>query len=361
MRLLRLQAASFRNLGAEVLDVDAPFVAFVGPNGQGKTNWLEAVAALGTLRSFRTTRTAELLRFGTREAMVEGLVQSDGMTRRYRIAWGEGERTLRREDRTIDAVSWLRSFRAAWFVPGDVAPIRGEPALRRSMLDRAALTLEPSYLSLAQQFRRCLEHKAALLRTGAADGPTLDAVDAQLAGLAVRVTARRTDTVAQMAPHFRSFYEAFGGREDASVRYRPHATGDEEALLQKLYAARVQERDLRRPLVGPHRDDLEFSLQGHAARTYASQGQARSVVLAWKLAELACATAGEADGAPLFLVDDLGSELDPERTARLVRVVSGMGAQVFVTTTDPRFLPKTTVDVRVFEVEGGVARPAPGG
>jgi DNA replication and repair protein RecF len=229
------------------------------------------------------------------------------------------------------------------------------------MLDRAALTLEPSYLSLAQQFRRCLEHKAALLRTGAADGPTLDAVDAQLAGLAVRVTARRTDTVAQMAPHFRSFYEAFGGREDASVRYRPHATGDEEALLQKLYAARVQERDLRRPLVGPHRDDLEFSLQGHAARTYASQGQARSVVLAWKLAELACATAGEQDGAPLFLVDDLGSELDPERTARLVRVVSGMGAQVFVTTTDPRFLPKTTVGVRVFEVEAGVARAASGG
>lgn len=354
MKLLRLQAASFRNLGSEVLDVDAPFIAFVGPNGQGKTNWLEAVAALGTLRSFRTARTAELLRFGAREAMVEGLVHSDGMTRRYRIAWSEGERSLRREDRTVDAVNWLRSFRAAWFVPGDVAPIRGEPAMRRSMMDRAALTLEPSYLSLAQQFRRCLEHKSALLRTGQADGPTLDAVDAQLAGLAVRVVARRTDTVASMAPHFRRFYESFGGNEDATVRYRPHTTGDEESLLQKLFAARVQERDLRRPVIGPQRDDLEFSLQGHPARSYASQGQARSLVLAWKLAELACASTG--DEAPLFLVDDLGSELDPERTARLVQVVSGMGAQVFVTTTDPRFLPKTPGDLRVFSVEAGVAR-----
>lgn len=358
MRLLRVQAVSFRNLGADVLDVDAPFVAFVGPNGQGKTNWLEAVATLGTLRSFRTARTAELLKFGAREAMVEGLVESDGMTRRHRIAWAEGERTLRREDRTVDAVTWLRGFRAAWFVPGDVAPVRGEPALRRSMLDRAALTLEPAYLSLAQQYRRCLEHKAALLRAGSADGPTLDAVDAQLAGLAVRVVARRTDTVAQMSKQFSTFYESFGGREEVSVRYRPHAVGDAEVLLQKLFAARSQEREQRRPLVGPHRDDLEFSLQGHLARNYASQGQARSVVLAWKLAELACASTGSE--APIFLVDDLGSELDPERTARLVRVVGGMGAQVFVTTTDSRFLPKTSVDIKVFSVEAGLARAVPG-
>ncbi|GDX81352.1 DNA replication and repair protein RecF [Deltaproteobacteria bacterium] len=356
MRLLRVQAQSFRNLGAEVLDVDAPFVAFCGPNGQGKTNWLEAIAALGTLRSFRTSKNAELLRFGAQEAMVEGLVSSDGMTRRYRVAWKDGERTLRREDRVVDAVGWLRSFRAAWFVPGDVAPIRGEPALRRAMLDRAALTLEPSYLSLAQQLRRCLDHKAALLRPGNADGPTLDAVDAQLAGLSVRVIARRTETVAQMAPHFRAFYEAFGGAEDAAVRYRPFATGDAEQLLQRMLAARPQERDLRRALVGPHRDDLEFQLQGRPARAFASQGQARSLVLAWKLAELACARTG--DETPLFLIDDLGSELDPDRTARLVRVVSELGAQVFVTTTDARFLPKGKEELRIFNVEAGVARLA---
>ncbi len=353
MRLLRVQAQSFRNLGAEVLDVDAPFVAFCGPNGQGKTNWLEAIAALSTLRSFRTNKNAELLRFGAQEAMVEGLVDSDGMTRRYRVAWKDGERSLRREDRVVDAVGWLRSFRAAWFVPGDVAPVRGEPALRRAMLDRAALTLEPSYLSLAQQLRRCLEHKAALLRPGNADGPTLDAVDGQLAGLSVRVIARRTETVAQMAPHFRSFYEAFGGAEDAAVRYRPFVTGDAEQLVQRMLAARPQERDLRRSLVGPHRDDLEFQLQGRPARAFASQGQARSLVLAWKLAELACARTS--DETPLFLVDDLGSELDPDRTARLVRVVSELGAQVFVTTTDARFLPKGTEELRIFNVEAGIA------
>ena len=358
MRLLRLQAQSFRNLAAEVLDVDAPFVAFCGPNGQGKTNWLEAVAALGTLRSFRTTKNAELLRFGAREAMVEGLVRSDDMVRRYQVAWKEGERTLRREERVVDAVGWLRSFRAAWFVPGDVAPIRGEPALRLAMLDRAALTLDPSYLSLAQQHRRCLEHKAALLRMGNADGPTLDAIDAQLAGLSVRVVARRTETVARMSEEFRNFYASFGGLEGALVKYRPFLTGDADQFAERIFAARSQERELRRVLVGPHRDDLEFLLEGRSARAFASQGQARSIVLAWKLAELACARTGQ--DTPLFLVDDLGSELDPDRTARLVRVVSELGAQVFVTTTDERFLPKATSELRIFSVEAGVARRTSG-
>lgn len=354
MRVMRLHAQGFRNLGTEVLDVDAPFVAFVGANGQGKTNWLEAVAALGTLRSFRTSRTAELIRFGATEAMVEGSVDSDGMIRRYRVAWANGERSLRREERTVDAVTWLRSLRAAWFVPGDVLPIRGEPGLRRAMLDRAALTLDPSYLSLAQLHRRCLEQKTALLRAGQADGPTLDAVDAQLAGLSVRVVARRLETVARMSPHFKRFYEEFGGPEEPVVRYRPHVSGDEEFVLEKMLAARVQEREQRRVLVGPHRDELEFSLLGRLVRAYASQGQARSVVLAWKLAELAAARTG--DDAPLFLVDDVGSELDPGRTARLVQVVRSLGAQVFVTTTDRRFLPDDLVETRIFEVAAGVAR-----
>ena len=354
MRLLRVQTAGFRNLVAGTIDVDAPTVVFCGANGQGKTNFLEAIGILGTLRSFRTARTPELVRHGELEATVEGQADSDGLVRRFTWQWRDGARTTRREDRAVDAVAWLRSLRAAYFVPSDVAPIRGEPALRRAMLDRAALTIDPSYLSVAQQLRRVIDQKSALLRAGNADGPTLDAIDAQLAGLTVRVVARRTDTVAVMEPHFQRFHAAFAGVEDARVRYRPNLVGDVDHLLQKLAAARVQERQLRRLLVGPQRDDLDFTLQGRSARHYASQGQARSVVLSWKLAELASAR-GEGE-TPLFLVDDVGSELDPERTARLVRTLGTLGAQVFLTTTDRRYLPDGLDGVRVFDVEAGVAR-----
>lgn len=355
MRLLRVQTAGFRNLVSGTIEVNAPNVVFCGPNGQGKTNWLEAIGILGTLRSFRTARTPELLLHGAIEASVEGVAESDGLTRRFRWGWREGVRQITREDRAIDAVAWLRSLRAAYFVPSDVGQVRGEPALRRAMLDRAALTIEPSYLSVAQGLRRVIEQKAALLRSGNADGPLLDAVDAQLAGLAVRVVARRAETVAVMEPHFRRFHAAFASSEEARVRYRPSLEGDVDSVMQKLAAARPAERQLRRLQVGPQRDDLDFGLSGRSARQYASQGQARSIVLSWKLAELASAR-GEGE-TPLFLVDDLGSELDPDRTARLVRTLGTLGAQVFMTTTDRRFLPEGLADTLVFDVAAGVARP----
>ena len=359
MRLLRLSVTGFRNLAPAVIDVDAPIVAFCGPNGQGKTNWLEAVGVLGTLRSFRTSRPAEMVRHGALEASVEGQVFSDAQHRRFSWGWRDGARALRREEKTVDALGWLRGLRASYFVPSDVAIVRGEPALRRALLDRATLTVEPSYLALAQSLRRALDQKAALLRTGHADGPTLDALDGQLAALVARVVARRSDTVAAMLGPMKDFHASFAGGEVASVRYRPNLPGDAETVLRALHAARSAERESRRLQVGPQRDDLELLVDGKPARAYASQGQARSLVLSWKLAELASA---RVDGqTPLFLVDDVGSELDPERTARLVHTLGTLGAQVFLTTTDRRYLPVGIDGQRLYQVEAGVARPVAGG
>jgi DNA replication and repair protein RecF len=127
---------------------------------------------------------------------------------------------------------------------------------------------------------------------------------------------------------------------------------------ERLARQRVQERQLARPLGGPQRDDLAFAVEGKVARAYASQGQARSVVLAWKLAELEVAR--EVGEAPLFLLDDLGSELDPGRTARLVGLLGSLGVQIFLTTTDARYVPRDAVsgEVRVLRVAGGAAATA---
>lgn len=349
MKLLRVATQNFRNLAPAAVEVDAPLVVFWGPNGQGKTNWLEAVAVLGTLRSFRTARPAEMVRWGEDRALVEGLAESEEMTRRFVWEQGEGGRGLRREDRPVDAIRWLGSLRAAYFVPSDTAPIRGEPALRRQVLDRAALTLDPSYLLLARDLRRVLDQKAALLRMGP-DRAALDVLDAQLAEVGAQVVAARSRTVERMCGPFQSFYVAFGGEEGAAVRYRPQVA---DGFAAALAEARPREIDARRPLVGPHRDDLQFQLQGRPARAFASQGQARSLVLAWKLAELAAAR--ELGETPLFLLDDLGSELDPGRTERLVDVLATLGAQVFVSTTDRRFIPAGVARGLFYRVEGGLA------
>ena len=347
MRIQRVQTQNFRNLPSGVIDVDAPLVVFTGANGQGKTNWLEAIGVLGTLRSFRTARAAEMVAWGEQRATVEAAGSSEGMTRTWSWSFGEGARDLRRDDRAVEAIGWLSSMRATFFVPGDVALVRGEPALRRAVLDRAVLTLRPSYLAPARDLRRVLEHKAALLRTGSADIDALDALDDQLATLADIVTRARAETVARMADAFQASHAAFGGGEEVSVTYRPWSDGDVRGWLADHRGA---ERAARRVLGGPQRDDLAFLVHGQPARAYASQGQARSLVLAWKLAELEAAREG--GETPLFLLDDLGSELDPVRTARLVDRVRSLGAQVFVTTTDVRYLPGS--EARVFHVSSGV-------
>lgn len=360
VKLLRIAVAGFRNLPRSTLDVDAPLVAFVGDNGQGKTNWLEAVGVLGTLRSFRTSRSAELVAWGGVRAEVDGVVQAEGMVRTLSWSFGDGARTLRRDDRPVDAVTWLSSFRATYFVPGDIAPVRGEPALRRALLDRAVLAIRPAYLAVARDYKRVLDHKSALLRSGRASDAELDVFDAQLAPLGALVTTTRAEVVAAMGTAFERAYEAFAGAERARVVYEPWLGQGDEATLHARYAERLArqragERQAGRVLGGPQRDDLSFTVADRSARAFASQGQARSVVLAWKLAELEAARAvGE---APLFLLDDLGSELDPGRTARLVGLLGSLGVQIFLTTTDARYVPRDTVtgDVRVFHVAGGVA------
>ncbi|MDP2314512.1 MAG: DNA replication and repair protein RecF [Pseudomonadota bacterium] len=362
MKLLRLSVSGFRNLPREVLDVDAPLIAFVGDNGQGKTNWLEAVGVLGTLRSFRSPRAAELLAWGGARAEVEGVVQAEGMVRTLSWSFGEGARTLRRDDRPVDAVTWLSSFRATYFVPGDIAPVRGEPALRRALLDRAVLAIRPGYLALARDFKRVVDHKSALLRSGRASDDELDVYDAQLAPLGAAVTSTRAEVVAAMGAAFERAYTAFAGTETATVTYEPWlGEGDEPTLAaryaERLARGRAGERQMGRVLAGPQRDDVAFAVGGRSARAFASQGQARSVVLAWKLAELEAARAvGE---APLFLLDDLGSELDPGRTARLVGLLGSLGVQIFLTTTDARYVPRDTVagEARLLRVVAGVARP----
>lgn len=363
MQLTRLRVSGFRNLPEAVVELDAPLVAFVGDNGQGKTNWLEAIGMLGTLRSFRTARSAELVAWGATRATVEGVVRAEDMVRTLSWSFGEGAQRLRRDDRPVDAVRWLSSFRATHFVPGDVAPVRGEPALRRALLDRAVLAVRPDYLAVARDHRRLLDHKAALLRSGRATDAELDVLDAQLAPAGAAITLARAETVQAMDRAFVRIYETFGGAEGAEARYESWLGADADlGTLSTRYAERLarqrgQERATQRTGGGPQRDDLALSVAGHAARAFASQGQARSLVLAWKLAELEAARAvGE---APLFLLDDLGSELDPGRTARLVAYLRSLGVQIFLTTTDARFVPHDAVDgeVRLHRVRAGALVP----
>ncbi|MCB9669883.1 MAG: DNA replication and repair protein RecF [Alphaproteobacteria bacterium] len=340
MRFTRLVARGFRNLEPFDLPLDAPFVVLHGENAQGKTNTLEALWYATTLRPLRGHRPAELL--GWDAPLMEVAVWSDrdGIVRHRRVQLEGGQRGLTLDGkRCNDLSAWFEDLRAIAFTPADGEVIMGGPELRRRWVDRAAFTARPAHLDIVRAYQRALVNKAATLRADRPDPTVLDVLDEQLASLGARLTARRADLLAELAPHVRQMVSTLAGQpSDVTLALRTAARGtsvDERAaaLREAFGAARRAELRRRRTLVGPQIDDVVVRLQGQLARRYASRGQVRTLVLALKLAELVAAR--ERGVVPVFLLDDLSSELDRARTGRLVGLLGDLGAQVVVTTTDP--------------------------
>jgi len=372
VRLVRLEVADWRNLSAATLETDARFVVLHGDNAQGKTNLLEAVWTLATLRSFRDSKVQRLVKHGCDATRVDGVASGDYGRRRLR--WGRSNantpsRTLQMDGQNIRQLrDWFAVLRAVLFCPQHSAIIRGGPVERRAFVDRAAFTMRPAHLDVVRQYSRVLRHKAALLRSSSPPKAQIEAWNAQLAVLGGRLAARRSEALADLTGPFVAAHAAIAGRAAGTARLRLRGVGRTEpeerlvaeavagVLAEKLAASLDEERRQGRCLVGPHRDDLVVELDGHLARNFASQGQARSLVLSLKLAELGAARAqGQ---SPLFLLDDLTSELDKGRMDRLMDVLADLDNQVWVTTTDPRWLgPLPGGDVASWQVVQGTVTP----
>lgn len=343
MRLLRLAGSGFRNLEPFDLPSDAPFVVLHGPNGQGKTNALEAVYLVCTLQGLRGRKRSELIRWGAERAVVQGDVRADRATHRHRVELTEGTRGVELDGKRVhDLTEYFGSIRCVCFTPQDGRIVTEEPSWRRRWVDRAAFTAQPAHLGVAAELRRVLLQKAAALKEPRPDPTLLDVLDDQLARVGADVVTRRQDVLAELEPHVQQLYAGLAGAPHAvSLRYRTDAQGPDRAaressLRRVLEASRPGELRRRTTLAGPQTDDVDVDLEGHPARTFASRGQVRSLVLALKLAELVAARRrGE---VPLFLLDDVSSELDRSRTARLVAILAELQAQVWATTTDPEHM-----------------------
>ena len=359
MKLLRLSVRDWRNLPQVDLDTDSRFVVLWGDNAQGKTNLLEAVYALATLKSFRTRKNRELVRWDQDRAQVRGRIFDGHVERELTL-----DVTLKSRSATVDGKpprvlrEYFDGIRAVLFAPEDVAIVRGAPDLRRAFVDRAAFTASATFLEVAQLHRRLLDQKSALLRQFPVDRVQLAIFDEQLAQAGAHLVLRRRRIVDELDARFGELHARISGHGDVTMRYRSCLPqGDEPSELAAAYLALLEqsrEGDIERGAsrVGPQRDDLVLSLDSRSARNFASQGQARSVVLALKLSELLAAR--ERGARPLFLLDDLSSELDRLRRGRLVELLAELDLQCFVTTTDPSVVAAgTTVDVRSYEVENG--------
>ncbi len=335
MRIHALEARQFRNLEQVLIEPHARFNVLWGDNGQGKTNILEAIYLLGTLRSFRAAKTEEMVRFGAPKATVRARVEKLETLRLLEVALSPGHKSARVDGKGARATDYFGGFNVVLFAPEDLRLPKGSPSGRRRFIDRAVWNAHPAYLGEAQIYDRVLKSRNAVLRDGGAPD-LLEVYDAQLARAAVAIVNRRRALVDELRPRVQAAFERVTQTGlSLAIGYATQMDGDIEAtLLARLSAER--RRDMARGATssGPHVDDLALLLDGKEAKSYASQGQLRAIVLALKIAEIEFLRATLGD-APVLLLDDVSSELDPTRNAQLFDFLQSVPCQAFITTTSP--------------------------
>ena len=333
MKILRLRWKDFRNLTAgEVEPAEGINVVF-GKNAQGKTNLLEAVWLFTGDRSFRGAKDADLVRRDRSGAVLALAFESGGREQNAKIRIEGGRRSAELNGIPKESCSALTGrFCAVVFSPEHLALVRGGPSQRRSFVDSALCQIRPGYASLRSGYARVLFQRNALLKDIPRHAELLDTMeiwDARLCEYGGRIVRQRTAYLNALEGPAAGFYSGISGnRETLSLSYRKSA----EHLERALRDGRAE--DIRNGYTGagPHRDDVEIGIDGLSARSFASQGQKRSAVLALKLAEAELLTRANGE-TPVVLLDDVLSELDSARREYLLNRLTKF--QVFLTCCEP--------------------------
>ncbi len=333
MLLERIWLRDFRSYGEAALELDAGLTVVTGPNGSGKTNLLEAVGYLATQRSFRGHPTDALVRTGADRAVVraEGRDAERSLLLEAEIVPGGRSRFQLNRQPVRRARDLASTVRVSVFTPDDLELVKGGPGERRAWIDDLLVSLHLRNSAMQDDLDRILRQRNALLKSlnGRAErldesaALTLDVWDTKLAEVGAAVVAARQRLLEALTPLLDEAYGVIAGSAGAasvSARYEPSWQGaaDRAGLAAALAAGRTE--DVRRgvSLVGPHRDDLSLRIDGRPSRTHASQGEQRTLALAMRLAGHRHVTA-VTGSAPILLLDDVFSELDPSRCAALLR------------------------------------------
>ena len=363
MRVKSLSLKNFRNYEQASITPDSGVTVFTGPNAQGKTNILEALHLCCLGRSHRTARDEELIRWGADSARVQILTEQLDGTHEVTILLSRTQKKkklVRIGARQAERIGELFGHVCGvLFSPEDLSIVKDGPAERRRFLDMQLSQLRPQYFYSLQRAVRTLNQRNALLKEIARHPsllPTLDMWDEQLARVGADIAQNRREAIAFLDEEARRAHASLtDGREELRLWYISQtvdAPDAAEQLLGRLRAARSE--DLRRmtTTVGIHRDDMGVTINGKEARTFASQGQQRSAVLSLKLAQLEMA-AKETGEAPILMLDDVMSELDPQRRRQLIERIDRV--QTFVTCTDLSDLAGARQGT-VYHVENGTLR-----
>ncbi len=362
MLLESLEAQNFRNLNGKIL-CGKGLNIICGENGQGKTNWLEAIYLLATTKSFKTAKLTETICFGEELAIVKGVVkQSAEIHRDLQVFLQGNTKTLSVNNKKETIHRYLGELHAVIFNSDELEIVRGSAEARRKFLDGGIVSIYPPFVQTLTDYNRVIRQKNSLLHTAQDGGFSLEKTaellepwNEQLIHLAARIHKARIRYVERLNEVLE---KKLFGKEEVSIRYASSLEGkgdlsDYAALLEERLKLRVQaELASGYSLIGTHRDDLEISFDGHDLRKYGSSGQQRSALLILQLATVSVYFEQNKE-YPLFLLDDIDAELDYKRIGQLLEFLSDK-TQTFVTTSKESFIEKFGAGAEIFAIENGM-------
>lgn len=333
-----LSVVHYRSFGEYSLVLDPHVTVLVGRNAVGKTNLVEALQLLTSGASFRKPTASELLQEGAGRGRAVLALEGEGRLIEMGLELAEGKRSFVRNGKRTTAAGVRGVLPSVLFCPDDLDMVKRSASARRGALDSFGVQLNAQYAKLLSAYERTVEQRNSLLREGPSAG-LLEVWDESLAQTGAQLLMHRTALLERIREHFVEVYRAIAPHEQPDVAYVPTVgtlaatrNGVAEQFARAL--AERREDELRRglTLVGPHRDEIAFTIDGRSARDFGSQGQQRSIVLAWKIAEVQV-TRDILGRPPLLLLDDVMSELDASRREAIMGFVANE-IQTVITTTN---------------------------
>jgi DNA replication and repair protein RecF len=353
VHLAHLRLRDFRNYARLDVDFSPGFHLLLGDNAQGKTNVLEAIYLMATLRSFRGVGSAQMIRHGQKGYFVGGKIVGQS-EREIKMYWSAAERSLSLDGRPVRKLTdYLGALRTVVFCTEDLQLVKGAARSRRRFLDLLLSQTHPTYLPLLQRYAQVLRSRNALLKRPALDEAALESFTHELVRVGQEIIYFRRELAPKFSPLARLAYRRISNdAEELRLEYLPSVKKD---FAVELAQSRRREQSYRATLVGPHRDDLQLLLNEKSAAQFGSEGQKRTLAIALKMAQAEYLT-GIHGAPPVLLIDDIMGELDVKRRSGflplLERARESRG-QVFMTVTEENWPRELSREVRRWEVKLG--------
>jgi len=387
VHLAHLRLRDFRNYARLDADFAPGFHLLLGDNAQGKTNILESIYLMATLRSFRGVGGAQMIRHGQRGYFVGGTVVGGNIpassgssgresapsdqsrltsaatmltsqnSREIKMFWSARERKLALDSQPVKKLSdYLGVLRAVVFCTEDLHLVKGTARARRRFLDLLLAQTQPGYLPLLQRYLRAVRARNALLKQRAVDEAALDSFSQELVKLGDEIIRARRELAPKFSPLARLAYRRISNdAEELRIEYQPSVKKD---FAVELAQSRGREQSYRSTLVGPHRDDLQLLLNEKSAAQFGSEGQKRTLAMALKMAQAEYLT-GIQGSPPILLIDDVMGELDVKRRSGFVPLLEQArrtSGQVFMTATEENWPAELGRDLQKWEVKTGMLK-----